>query len=160
MRTTCHEIRVEIATRGGGELTAELKEHIERCEACERFLADTVTIATAVSPESSKEISPAAATAMARRALANQERRKLTVWMAPLLSASATAAALIVYFGLVTPTLIESSEETTGPAESSQSSNVGVLTPTIPSASVTDLPESLSALRTLIVTTENEGEEL
>lgn len=158
MEKRCHEIHVEIAAIGSGELSTELQEHVKECESCSRLRADAVALATAVSPENSREISAAAAVSMARRATANKERPRFTLLIAPLISASVTAAALILYFGIVTPTALgDSSEQTEVLSESSQPGTVLALTPSIPASSETTVPDSLLALRSLLLVTEEGG---
>lgn len=159
MEKRCHEIHVEIAALGGGELSAELQEHVKECKSCARLRADAVAMATAVSVEKGREITPAASVAMARRALANKGQPRTTLLIAPLISASVTAAALILYFGIVTPTTLrDSSNQATEPSESSQSVTASVLTPSIPEAPETTVPDSLLALRSLLLVTEEGGE--
>lgn len=156
MSGSCTKFAEEIAAAAGGVLSGETITHLESCESCAALRKDTLSWAQAMGQ--GEELSSQAAVAMARRALERKEKRKGALWIAPLLSASASAALLILHFGLATPT-VERVEEQSTVEVSTTESDVGVepLTPTLPSTSSPNLPASLSAMRDLLLVNQDQG---
>lgn len=140
----CERFEIEIAAAAGGEVSAEVAAHLAGCPACARLREATLAFSSAGAGE--PRLSSAAAVAMARRALAGP-RRRAVLWVAPLLSASASAAALILYFGLAQPA---------GATSASRAEvDAPVLAPALSETREPELPDSLRALRELILTSSN-----
>jgi hypothetical protein len=138
---SCERYEIEIAAAGGGELAADVEAHLAGCASCARQRAAAQALAGA--SRGAHRIGPGAAVAMARDALAGRGTRG-ALWVAPLLSASASAAALILYFGLAAA---PAEATATSPAERA----APTLAPALDEASEPELPDSLQALRELIL---------
>lgn len=145
MGQTCKEYEIEIAATASGDLDADVAAHVERCPGCAGLRADALRLTNEGGPSLSAE----AAVAIARSAVRDGPRRRPLLWIAPLLSASASAAALILYFGLAaTP-----ADTPDSPAGESAITNLPRLTDM-------PLPESFEASHDLLfthTTTEDES---
>ncbi len=97
MERECQKYELEIAAAAGGDLAPDTRDHIAECPRCAALRRDTSRLARLGSPRISSEAAVARARAAVRR---GGRRDGLPLWAAPLLSASASAAALILYFGL------------------------------------------------------------
>lgn len=97
MGRECRKYEIEIVAVAGGDLGVEVMDHLEHCSRCADLRAGALSLASLDAPS----ISPVGAVALARGALRGGDRRRPPLWIAPLLSASTSAAALILYFGLL-----------------------------------------------------------
>lgn len=93
----CTRHREEIASAAGDALTGEVREHVESCPSCQAARLRALALAR-VAAENAPAYSIVHAEAVARRARART--RRTFIWAAPLISASATAAGLILFFGI------------------------------------------------------------
>jgi hypothetical protein len=130
----CHEYEVAITAAGADDLEAHVEEHLEACASCARLREQ----ALALSGMGDVPGDAAASLAVARRAVAQVRRRRPLLWAVPLLSASASAAALILYFGIYH-----------APASGVDASPA--FAATLPESQEISLPESLRAVSDLLL---------
>jgi len=94
----CKTFEIEIAAAGPGDLAAEVALHVDACPACRALREGALALARASAP--GEEADASRARAIAARAARSARRPAPGLWAIPLLAASASAAALILYFGL------------------------------------------------------------
>ncbi|HUU03012.1 MAG TPA: hypothetical protein VM425_16385 [Myxococcota bacterium] len=114
MKGKCTEIEREIVAAMGAGLNQAVMEHIGQCESCARLHADALCLA---GYRDRPALSSEAAVDLARSALRNERSQKPKLWVFPLLSASASAALLILHLGLASapsPAVITGVDDGTG----------------------------------------------
>ncbi len=155
MSSRCRKFKIEIAAAAGGRLPAKVEEHIAGCSSCAEFQGATQNLASTFRRD--EGISQEAAVALARGALAKSEGRvQRAIWIAPLISASASAAALILYCGLFGANTVVTNVAQT---EELEATTERYLAPSLPVAEETALPDSLRAVRELLLMPTNADEE-
>lgn len=142
MSKDCKEYEIEIAAAGASDLPVHVAHHADGCSRCALLREEALAMAGTAAPGDAR-----AAKAIARRAIDQAQRRHPLVWAVPLLSASASAAALILYFGIFH-----------APASSAGDARGGLTaeaTPrykgTVPEAGELELPDSLRAVSDLLL---------
>lgn len=152
MKKGCKHYKVEIAAAGKGELEPQIAHHLESCPSCARFRAETLVLAQDVLIEQGPEgASEGASLHLARRAIS--DKRKSSLWIVPMLSASASLAALILFFGF--GFAAEPSEVS---AEAEEQRVSPYLTPSVPEAGEYSLPDSLEAINDLFLSRDGNEE--
>lgn len=145
MTERCKEHEIEIAAAGAGELPERTRHHVETCRACARLRGDARALAGASGRAG--EIPSRQARALARSALRDAGSRRTALWIAPLLSASASSAALILYFGIHDPSTSQAD-----PNEKERTADASERrTQILPEAGQVSLPDSLKAVSEMLV---------
>jgi len=98
----CETCLKELASLGPDEPEGDVKAHLDACPRCRAALGQMRSIAATASARI-PVYTPSHGLAIARRALSEAHTRHRGLWIAPLVSASATAAGLILWFGLAPP---------------------------------------------------------
>lgn len=138
MTSRCHEHEKEIAAAAGGDLDARVERHLERCPECRALRQQTLELVSAARTEPGAH--PEGMRAIARDAVRRARDRRPALWAVPLLSASASAAALIIYFGFFHATAGEQATETTPGS-----------TITVTGTTQVTLPDSLRAVSDILL---------
>ena len=141
--TDCAQHREEIAAAAGDHLPATVEEHIESCDSCRALRERTLALAS-MSAASAPTYSGMDAQVVARRARAEASRSTF-IWAAPLISASATTAGLILFFGLAG-----------AEAPPSAPDPVDVLDQAYEQSGSFELPDSLRAVQEIMTDKEND----
>ncbi len=141
MERDCEKFEIEIAAAAGGDLSTDVLEHFESCAHCSALRDHTLALAETSAPSLSSE----AAVTKARSAMSTPEHYRAPLWVFPLLSASASAAALILYFGLSSPIEVT---EALQPVQAMEESSVTEF----PSLNDLALPEGFEASHDLLLT--------
>ncbi len=137
MSNPCHEHEMEIAAAAGGALEAHVERHLQGCPGCRALRQETSALAGA------SRIEPGAFPglgAIARDAVREARGRRPALWAVPLVSASASAAALIIYFGIFH-----------APAGEQATGTSGGSAVTVTEAPQVALPDSLRAVSDLLL---------
>ena len=151
-RCRAHERAIDAAA--GGELAAAEEAHIERCTECAARRAATLRMTGLLR---GTELPAEGAVALARSALERRSARQPVLWVAPLLSASASVAALILYFGLAGAPGATTSETEQRVADTSDDHTTAYV-PSLEASDAVTLPESLQAINGLVFTGSQEEE--
>ena len=144
--TDCAQHREEIAAAAGDPLPAPVEEHVESCDSCRALRERTLALAS-MSAASALTYTRTDAQAVARRAK-TEATRSTFVWAAPLISASATTAGLILFFGLAG---VASSPTTPSPPDP-----VDVLDQAYEQSGTFELPDPLRAVQEIMADKEND----
>lgn len=151
MSKDCTKYELEIAAAAGAELPREVSDHLSGCAHCAELRADALTLAGGRGPSHT----PAAALALARSALEKRKASKTApLWGAPLVSASASAAALILYFGLAAAPASTTVQLDTTPEPENASTDEAVesdFTPRLPNLAELPLPDSFEASHDMLL---------
>ena len=140
MTRPCREHEIEIGAAAGAALEPEVERHLEECAGCRALRRETLAMAGAARVEAG---APAAGLrALAREAVEEARGRRPALWAVPLLSASASAAALILYFGIF-HAAAEPVESTVGNSPRTEQ--------TVTADTQVTLPDSLQAVSDLLL---------
>jgi len=134
----CHEHEIEIVAAAGGKLDVPVQQHLERCSGCRKLREETLAMAGAARAD--VDAPAERIRAIARDAVRVARGRRWALWAAPLLSASASAAALIIYFGIFHAA-----------AEVADADAAAESTQTMTEATQVMLPDSLRAVSDLLL---------
>lgn len=96
MSDDCTRHEREIAAAAGADLPDDVQAHVDGCPGCARLRGAALALSRDMVPD---PVDASTVLTLANRALAEARAPSPAYWIAPLISASATAAALILYFG-------------------------------------------------------------